>query len=345
MTDRMVYRPAPMRSRFIKAVCLIKRLVLGLPVLFVLSLITFDWHFFTFTVVGIHDPARALYSISDWLLVALFHVSLSLLLVSYIRCVITSSAVRLNPIPDLDFATRMQLIDTTKTRTSRVSGKEEAGRMRNTRNSNGSTDLTSNSMHDDDAAYCEQFPRCRRCHQLKPRRAHHCSVCGECILKMDHHCPWLGNCVGLRNYKYFLLFIFYAVMTIGIYAVRVFPIVYALLNPSSVRGQRSDLHRKVSGLEAIVCVITMSFGVTLIFFLGFHLVLVLMAKTTIELAEMHGIRSPYSQGYQKNWEAVFGKTRLLWCLPIDTLQETGYDYVLNDRDTALSDPEIGAFRI
>ena len=29
---------------------------------------------------------------------------------------------------------------------------------------------------------------CARCRgQPKPLRAHHCSICGECILKMDHH--------------------------------------------------------------------------------------------------------------------------------------------------------------
>jgi rRNA maturation endonuclease Nob1 len=30
---------------------------------------------------------------------------------------------------------------------------------------------------------------CRRCKSFKPRRAHHCSICGRCIVKMDHHCP------------------------------------------------------------------------------------------------------------------------------------------------------------
>jgi hypothetical protein len=31
---------------------------------------------------------------------------------------------------------------------------------------------------------------CRRCKAFKPQRAHHCSVCRRCIIKMDHHCPW-----------------------------------------------------------------------------------------------------------------------------------------------------------
>lgn len=29
---------------------------------------------------------------------------------------------------------------------------------------------------------------CRRCKCFKPARAHHCSICNRCIVKMDHHC-------------------------------------------------------------------------------------------------------------------------------------------------------------
>jgi palmitoyltransferase len=46
---------------------------------------------------------------------------------------------------------------------------------------------------------------CRTCWAPKPERAHHCSHCGRCVLKMDHHCPWLGSkCVGHRTYPAFV---------------------------------------------------------------------------------------------------------------------------------------------
>ncbi|PHJ17412.1 dhhc zinc finger domain-containing protein [Cystoisospora suis] len=53
------------------------------------------------------------------------------------------------------------------------------------------------------------LPQCRKCEGFKPPRAHHCSVCNRCILKMDHHCPWVNNCVGQLNQKFFLLFLLY----------------------------------------------------------------------------------------------------------------------------------------
>ncbi|KAH7476843.1 hypothetical protein PRIC1_000848 [Phytophthora ramorum] len=64
----------------------------------------------------------------------------------------------------------------------------------------------------------QRYRTCRRCRQFKPGRAHHCSICDRCVIKMDHHCPWVNNCVGLGNHKFFLLFIFY-VFVLSAYAL------------------------------------------------------------------------------------------------------------------------------
>lgn len=58
---------------------------------------------------------------------------------------------------------------------------------------------------------------CTKCECVKPPRAHHCSICGYCVLAMDHHCPWMNNCIGLYNMKAFLLFNFYTTLT-GLYS-------------------------------------------------------------------------------------------------------------------------------
>ena len=52
-------------------------------------------------------------------------------------------------------------------------------------------------------------PQCDKCQAWKPMRAHHCSICNKCVLKMDHHCPWVGTCIAYHNYKAFILFTTY----------------------------------------------------------------------------------------------------------------------------------------
>jgi DHHC palmitoyltransferase len=54
---------------------------------------------------------------------------------------------------------------------------------------------------------------CEKCRIQRPPRCHHCSTCHRCILQYDHHCVWLNNCVGLGNYRHFFLTVAY--LTLG----------------------------------------------------------------------------------------------------------------------------------
>lgn len=57
-----------------------------------------------------------------------------------------------------------------------------------------------------------KYPKCPKCNLPKPPRCHHCSQCG-CILFMDHHCDAIGRCLGYRNFKVFILVLFYGSLT------------------------------------------------------------------------------------------------------------------------------------
>ncbi|KAJ8949805.1 hypothetical protein NQ318_000503 [Aromia moschata] len=159
---------------------------------------------------------------------------------------------------------------------------------------------------------------CTLCSQIKPDRAHHCSVCGFCVLKMDHHCGWVNNCVGFSNYKSFILMLFYCNMYCIYFTSTTLEYFISYLNAPDKRYLPV-----VVGFGDILIVIIFVMAAFLglmggVFFL-FHCGLVFRNETTLEkLQESIFVQqnSSYNLGCFKNFTEVFGKDWRLWLFPV-----------------------------
>ncbi|KAK9435551.1 palmitoyltransferase PFA3 [Metarhizium brunneum] len=135
---------------------------------------------------------------------------------------------------------------------------------------------------------------CKKCQARKPDRAHHCSTCRRCVLKMDHHCPWLATCLGLRNYKAFLLFLIYTTI-LCVYAFAV----------SGTWVWSEVIEEDVEKLDAllpvnfiVLSVLSGIIGIVMGVFTGWHVMLALKGQTTIECLEKTRYLSPLKQPYR-----------------------------------------------
>ncbi|CAE7368783.1 AP3M1 [Symbiodinium natans] len=163
----------------------------------------------------------------------------------------------------------------------------------------------------------EVVPRkCPKCALLKPPRAHHCSVCGVCVMKMDHHCPWINNCVGFGNYRYFCLFLLFLGMAC-FFVVCVFGVFFHdVIFSWSRQGTRA--FRQCILTSFMICA---SILAAVCFLGGFHTFLVMTNQTTIEFqinmmkrreSRYNGefFRNPYDMGRSRNCQEVFGASAL-----------------------------------
>lgn len=136
---------------------------------------------------------------------------------------------------------------------------------------------------------------CKKCNTRKPDRAHHCSSCRRCVLKMDHHCPWLATCVGLRNYKAFLLFLIYTC----VFCYHCFLVtagwVWGEIMGTSPFGE--DL-RLMPINFILLSVLAGIFGLVLTGFTGWHIYLAVSGQTTIESLERNRYISPLRRNIQ-----------------------------------------------
>lgn len=188
---------------------------------------------------------------------------------------------------------------------------------------------------------------CEKCDVYKPPRAHHCSICNCCYLKMDHHCALLNICIGHRNYKSFYLFILSnSVFSIGksiIIMIEIFFRIYP------------GIPRPIYIVSGVLAIIQMFIFLSLLIF---HTNLLLRNETTIEWLSINchlegryiekkafqegplamfqtkyikdrKILNPYNLGWYENFIEVFGKRKLFWFIPNFTGLSDGFHFRKN----------------
>ncbi|XP_062203271.1 probable protein S-acyltransferase 4 isoform X2 [Phragmites australis] len=145
---------------------------------------------------------------------------------------------------------------------------------------------------------------CETCLRYRQPRSSHCSICDNCVQKFDHHCPWVGQCIGLRNYRFFFLFI--ATSTF----LCIFVFIFSWLNVYSQMEENSDTIWKALRKEAYSFALIIYTSIVVWFVGGltvFHLYLISTNQTTYENFRYHYNKTdnPYRKSIAANFAEVF----------------------------------------
>ncbi|KAK2960994.1 putative Palmitoyltransferase pfa3 [Blattamonas nauphoetae] len=154
------------------------------------------------------------------------------------------------------------------------------------------------------------YSYCEKCQSVRPDRAHHCSICKRCVMRMDHHCPFTGNCIGQYNHKHFIIFLLYTCLA------GVFYVAFSILTVASIltNDPTSMTIQLISILITVMFVITLALSA--IMMLTTHCYFCFSNLTTLDDPTSNIKRKFRRRTRIQNAMTIFGRTKKHWWNPL-----------------------------